>query len=54
MVKFYSQLHQNNNPAAAWAEVQRNALVKFRSQYGLRSAVAFAGAFIVSFQGPVQ
>lgn len=54
MLKFYSTLHQDNNPSEALAEVQRDSLVKLRSKYGLLPAVIMAGAFIVSSQGPLQ
>ncbi len=54
MLNFYAKLHENNNPPAALAEVQRDALVKFRAKSGLMPAVIMAGAFIVSSQGPVQ
>jgi CHAT domain-containing protein len=54
MVDFYSKLHQDNNPSAALAEVQRDALVKLRSRHGLRQAVVAAGAFVLSTEGPAQ
>ncbi len=54
MVNFYSKLQQDNNPSAALAEVQRDALVKLRAKSGLWAAVVTAGAFIVSSQGPIQ
>ena len=54
MLDFYSRLHEDNNPAEALVEVQRDSLIKLRSKYGLLSAVVMAGAFIVNSQGPVQ
>jgi len=51
MLDFYSSLHQNSDPSKALAETQRDALVKFRAQYGLLSSVIMAGAFILNSQG---
>ncbi|HEX4343450.1 MAG TPA: CHAT domain-containing protein, partial [Verrucomicrobiae bacterium] len=54
LLDFYSSLHQNNNPAKALAETQRDSLIKFRTKYGLLPAVVLAGGFILSSQGPLD
>jgi len=54
MLNFYSKLHEDNNPPAALADVQRDWLVRLRAEAGLVPAVVMAGPFIVSSQGPVQ
>jgi tetratricopeptide (TPR) repeat protein len=51
---FYVKLHDDNNPPQALAEVQRDWMVKLRAKDGLLSAVALAGPFIISSQGPVE
>lgn len=54
MLDFYSALHQNNSPSKALTKVQRQWLVKLRSEVGLLPATVMAGAFIVNSQGPIQ
>jgi TPR repeat protein/CHAT domain-containing protein len=51
MRDFYEAAHTNDNAPAALAKVQRDWLVKLRSEQGLASAVNLAGPFIMSFQG---
>jgi hypothetical protein len=51
---FYVKLHDDNNPPEALAEMQRDWMVKLRAKNGLLSAVALAGPFIISSQGPVE
>jgi CHAT domain-containing protein/Flp pilus assembly protein TadD len=51
MSDFYEAAHNSGNAPEALAEVQRNWLVKLRSQKGLAQAVNLAGPFIMSSQG---
>jgi CHAT domain-containing protein len=51
MSDFYEAAHKNGNAPEALAEVQRNWLVKLRSEKGLAQAVNLAGPFIMSSQG---
>jgi len=54
LLDFYAAVHENNNPSAALAKVQRDWLVKLRKKDGLLPAVVMAGAFILNSQGPIQ
>jgi tetratricopeptide (TPR) repeat protein len=51
MSDFYEAAHQTGNAPEALAEVQRNWLLKLRTEKGLAQAVNFAGPFIMSSQG---
>jgi CHAT domain-containing protein len=51
MSDFYDAAHHSGNAAEALAEVQRNWLVKLRTEKGLAQAVNLAGPFIMSSQG---
>jgi CHAT domain-containing protein len=51
MSDFYEAAHHSGNAPEALAEVQRNWLVKLRSEKGLAQAVNLAGPFIMSSQG---
>ena len=51
MSDFYDAAHQSGNAPEALAEVQRNWLVKLRTEKGLAQAVNLAGPFIMSSQG---
>ena len=51
MSDFYEAAHKSGNAPAALAEVQRNWLVKMRTEKGLAQAVNLAGPFIMSSQG---
>ena len=51
MSDFYEAAHNSRNASEALAEVQRNWLVKLRSEKGLAQAVNLAGPFIMSSQG---
>ena len=50
MSDFYDAAHKTRNAPEAWAEVQRDWLVKLRSEKGLTQAVNLAGPFIMSSQ----
>ena len=51
MSDFYDAAHESGNAPEALAEVQRNWLVKLRTEKGLAQAVNLAGPFIMSSQG---
>jgi tetratricopeptide (TPR) repeat protein len=51
MSDFYEAAHHSENAPEALAEVQRNWLVKLRTEKGLAQAVNLAGPFIMSSQG---
>ena len=51
MSDFYEAAHHSGNAPEALAEVQRNWLVKLRTEKGLAQAVNLAGPFIMSSQG---
>jgi hypothetical protein len=51
MSDFYEAAHKTGNAAEASAEVQRDWLIKLRSEKGLAQAVSLAGPFIMSSQG---
>jgi len=51
MRDFYEAAHTSGNAPQALAEVQRNWLVKLRTEQGLAQAVKLAGPFIMSSQG---
>ena len=51
MSDFYEAAHHSGNAPEALAEVQRNWLVKLRTDKGLARAVNLAGPFIMSSQG---
>jgi CHAT domain-containing protein len=51
MSDFYDAAHKTGNAPAALAQVQRNWLVKLRTEKGLAQAVNLAGPFIMSSQG---
>jgi CHAT domain-containing protein len=51
MSDFYETAHKGGNAPEALAEVQRNWLLKLRSEKGLAQAVNLAGPFIMSSQG---
>src|SRR5271166_2782347 len=48
---FYEAAHNTGNAPEALAEVQRNCLIKLRTEKGLAEAVDLAGPFIMSSQG---
>src|SRR5271166_606778 len=51
MSDFYEAAHNSGNAPEALAQVQRNWLVKLRTDKGLAQAVNLAGPFIISSQG---
>ena len=51
MSDFYEAAHNTGNAPEALAEVQRNWLLKLRTEKGLAQAVNLAGPFIMSSQG---
>ena len=51
MSDFYEAAHTTGNAPEALAEVQRNWLLKLRTEKGLAQAVNLAGPFIMSSQG---
>jgi tetratricopeptide (TPR) repeat protein len=51
MLDFYETAEKTGNAAQALAEAQRKWLVKLRDERGIRTAVRFAGPFILSSQG---
>jgi CHAT domain-containing protein len=51
MSDFYEAAHKTGNAPEALAEVQRNWLLKLRTEKGLAQAVNLAGPFIMSSQG---
>ena len=51
MGDFYEAAHNSGNAPEALAEVQRNWLLKLRTEKGLAQAVNLAGPFIMSSQG---
>ena len=51
MSDFYEAAHKSGNAPEALAEVQRNWLLKLRTEKGLAQAVNLAGPFIMSSQG---
>jgi CHAT domain-containing protein len=51
MSDFYDAAHRGGNAPEALADVQRNWLLKLRSENGLVQAVNLAGPFIISSQG---
>jgi len=50
-VSTHDAAHTTGNAPEALAEVQRNWLVKLRTEKGLAQAVNLAGPFIMSSQG---
>jgi hypothetical protein len=53
-VDFYPAAQKSGNAPKALAEVQRDWLVKLRTERGLSDAVRIAGPFIMSSQGPAK
>jgi CHAT domain-containing protein len=51
MSDFYEAAHNSGNAPESLAEVQRNWLLKLRTEKGLAQAVNLAGPFIMSSQG---
>jgi len=51
MSDFYDAAHLSGNAPEALAEVQRNWLIKLRTEKGPAQAVNLAGPFIMSSQG---
>jgi len=51
MSDFYEAAHKSGNAPGALAEVQREWLVRLRTEKGLPQAVNLAGPFIMSSQG---
>jgi CHAT domain-containing protein len=51
MNDFYEAAHNGGNAPEALAQVQRNWLLKLRTEKGLAQAVNLAGPFILSSQG---
>jgi CHAT domain-containing protein len=51
MNDFYEAAHNGGNAPEALAQVQRNWLLKLRTEKGLARAVNLAGPFIMSSQG---
>jgi tetratricopeptide (TPR) repeat protein len=51
MLDFYETAEKTGNAAQALADVQRKWLVKLRDERSIRTAVRFAGPFIMSSQG---
>jgi CHAT domain-containing protein len=51
MIDFYQAAHNSENAPEALAKVQRNWLLKLRTEKGLAQAVNLAGPFIMSSQG---
>ena len=51
MSDFYDAAHKSGNAPTALAKVQREWLVKLRTEKGLAQAVNLAGPFIMSSQG---
>ena len=51
MSDFYEAAHHSGNAAEALAKVQRDWLLKLRSEKRLAQAVKLAGPFIMSSQG---
>ena len=51
MSDFYDAAHERGNAPGALAKVQRDWLVKLRTEKGLAQAVNLAGPFIMSSQG---
>ena len=51
MTDFYEAAHNTGNAPEALAEVQRNWLLKLRTEKGIAQAVNLAGPFIMSSQG---
>jgi TPR repeat protein len=54
MSDFYEAAHNSGNAPEALAEVQRNWLLKLRTEKGLAQAVNLAGPFIMSSQGSLM
>src|SRR5271157_3553595 len=54
MSAFYEAAHNSGNAPEALAEVQRNWLVKLRTEKGLAQAVNLAGPFIMGSQGKLN
>jgi CHAT domain-containing protein len=54
MVDFYKAVQSSNNPPRALADVQRKWMLRLRAERGLQAAIAIAGPFIMSSQGPVR
>jgi tetratricopeptide (TPR) repeat protein len=54
MSDFYEAAHNTGNASEALAEVQRNWLLKLRTEKGLAQAVNLAGPFIMSSQGVLK
>jgi CHAT domain-containing protein len=48
---FYERFQQTGNAAQAFAEVQRESLIKLRKEKGLEAAVRAAASFVLSSQG---
>ncbi|MBI2267264.1 MAG: CHAT domain-containing protein [Armatimonadetes bacterium] len=51
MESLYEEAMKGVNPSLALARVQRTWLVKWRREKGLRTAVALAGPFVLTFHG---
>jgi tetratricopeptide (TPR) repeat protein len=51
MTDFYDAAHESGNAPEALAKIQRDWLVKIRSEHGLTQAVRLAGPFVISSQG---
>lgn len=54
MDEFYERYHRNNNAPQAFAENQRDWLVRLRRDHGLAAAVSVAAPFVLSSRGPAQ
>src|SRR5580704_5348704 len=54
MSDFYEAAHKTGNAPEALAQVQRNWLLKLRTEKGLAQAVNLAGPFIMSSQGVLK
>ena len=54
MAEFYERFHANGDAPSALAEVQRDWLVRLRTERGLHEAVLLAGPFILSSQGSMK
>lgn len=51
MLDFYARAAANGDAPKAWADTQRDWLVKLRQERGLLDAVRLAGPFVLSWQG---
>jgi CHAT domain-containing protein/Tfp pilus assembly protein PilF len=51
---FYGRSQSGGNASQAWADTQRDWLVRVRQERGLTAALRLAGFFILTSQGPVR